>query len=163
MKHYLLRRVLGQGRRRRVLRRQLEVDSHLVCSQLLLVDKDHVALLAGLETLVDGLDVVEEGAVLADAHEDFAAVWAATHAAVAGGLLVVGDFVAVEVLGMLLLQVVVMRAAGCLVGRALEWIVLRDVTGVTLMLRAGLDMGASYRLGMDTLTIDLHLEVQLVS
>ena len=69
----------------------------------------------------------------------------------------------VEVLGMLLLQVVVMRAAGCLVGRALEWIVLRDVTGVTLMLRAGLDMGASYRLGMDTLTIDLHLEVQLVS
>lgn len=69
----------------------------------------------------------------------------------------------VEVLGMLLLQVVVMRAAGCLVGRALERIVLRDVTGVTLMLRAGLDVGASYRLGMDTLTIDLHLEVQLVS
>ena len=60
VKHYLLRRVLGQGRRRRVLRRQLEMDSHLVCSQLLLVDKDHVALLARLETLVDGLDVVEE-------------------------------------------------------------------------------------------------------
>ena len=55
-----LGRVFGQGRRRRVLWGKLQVNSHLVSSKLLLVDKDHVALFARLEAFVDRLDVVEK-------------------------------------------------------------------------------------------------------
>ena len=57
---HLLGGVLGQGRRRRVLRGQLEVHSHLVSPELLLIDKHHIALLARLQALVDGLDVVKQ-------------------------------------------------------------------------------------------------------
>ena len=56
----LLGCVFGQGRRRRVLGGKLQVNSHLVSSKLLLVDKDHVALFARLEAFVDRLDVVEK-------------------------------------------------------------------------------------------------------
>ena len=55
-----LGRVFGQGRRRRVLGGKLQVNSHLVSSKLLLVDKDHVALFARLEAFVDRFDVVEK-------------------------------------------------------------------------------------------------------
>ena len=55
-----LSRVFGQGRRRRVLGGKLQVNSHLVSSKLLLIDKDHIAFFARLEAFVDRLDVVEK-------------------------------------------------------------------------------------------------------